>query len=65
MEGLLEGRPAAEKQKRECSDCKRKDAKIADYDQRVKDLTEYIKKNADRLGSDRYKYEEDIARLKS
>ena len=45
---------------RECPDCKRKDAKIADSDGRVRELTEYIKKNSDRLGSDKQRYEDEI-----
>ncbi|CDW75185.1 UNKNOWN [Stylonychia lemnae] len=36
---------------KECSDCKKKDSKVNDLEKRIVDLTEYIKKNKERIPS--------------
>jgi hypothetical protein len=36
-----------------CPDCKKKDSKLSDYEEHNRNLTEYIKKNSDRLGGDK------------
>jgi signal transduction histidine kinase len=43
---------------KECQDCKRRDAKITDLDNRVKDLTEYIRKSNDKKGQNKKSLED-------
>ena len=50
---------------KECGDCKKRDNKIADLENRAKELTDYIKSSNERVGEERKKYMNEIAKIKT